>query len=158
MLSGFLSAQTRDRMESIKVSNKIYKPKFLTSMDDEMFTYGDILKGPIEFVRIDQTYRDYLKSKIKADLPEHPNKYKKAYYEEEYDYKREQKLDSQELDQLINRKKREIAVYEKYLEKLIAQRDKEEAEQRRKGAILKRMHSDNAICSYTLLVKSLSLR
>ena len=132
MLSGFLSAQTRDRMESIKVSNKVYKPKFLTSMDDEMFTYGDILKGPIEFVRIDQTYRDYLRSKIKADLPEHPNKYEKAYYEEEYDYKREQKLDSQELDQLINRKKREIAAYEKYLEKLIAQRDKEEAEQRRK--------------------------
>ena len=132
MLSSFLSVQTDHEFESIKKSNKTYKPKILTSIDDEQFVYGDILKGPIEFIRIDETYREYLRSKVNPNLPLHPNKYEKEYYQEEYDYKKEQKMDEKQLDRLIARKQKEIAEYEKYIEKLIEQREFEEAEQRKR--------------------------
>lgn len=132
MLSSYLSVQNDHEFESVKKTNKTYKPKILTSIDDEKFVYGDLLKGPIEFVRIDETYREYLRSKVKEDLPAHPNKYEREYYKEEYDYKKEQKMDEKQLDRLIARKQKEIAEFEKYIEKLIAQRDFEEAEQKRK--------------------------
>ncbi len=132
LLSDYLAVRDETEFQSIKKTSKTYKPKILTSIDDEKFTYGDIVKGPIEFVRIDDQYRQYLNSKVKEDLPAHPNKYTREYYEEEYDYRRERKLDEKELDKLIARKQKEIALYEKIVEDLIAQRDREEAEAKRR--------------------------
>ena len=132
LLSSFLTVQTDHEFESIKKSNKTYKPKILTSMDDEKFVYGDLLKGPIEFVRIDETYREYLRSKVKEDLPLHPSKQEREFFKEEYDYKKEQKMDEKQLDRLIARKQKEIAEYEKIIEKLVEQRNLEEAEQKRR--------------------------
>ena len=132
LLSDYLAVQDGTEFTSVKKTNKKYKPRVLTSIDDEEFTFGDIVKGPIEFVRIDDQYRQYLNSKIKKDLPTHPNKYEKEYYKEEYDYKHERKLDEKELDLLIARKEKEIALYEKIVEELIARRDIEEAEEKRR--------------------------
>ena len=132
LLSDYLSVQDEKELGSIKKNSKVYKPKILTSIDDEKFTYGDIVKGPIQFVRIDDEYRQYLNSKIKEDLPLHPKKQEKEYYQEEYDYRRERKLDERELDKLILRKQKEIALYEKIVEDLIIQRDREEAEAKRR--------------------------
>ncbi len=132
MLSSFLSVQNDHEFESIKKTSKTYKPKILTSIDDEKFVYGDLLKGPIEFVRVDEAYRNYLHAQVREDLPQHPNKYEKEYYKEEYDLKKAEKLEQKELDRLIARKEKEIAEWEKYVEKLIAQRELEEARQRQK--------------------------
>lgn len=132
MLSSFLSVQNDHEFASIKKNSKTYKPRILTSIDDEKFVYGDLLKGPIEFVRVDQAYRDYLHAQVREDLPVHPNKYEKEYYKEEYDLKKAEKLNQKELDKLIARKEKEIAEWEKYVEKLIAQRELEEAKQRQK--------------------------
>lgn len=132
MLSNYLAIQDESEYASIKKNSKVYKPKILTSMDDEKFVYGEILKGPIEFVRIDKKYQDYLNSKIRDDLPVHPNKYEKALYEDEYKYKRERKEDEKELEKLIARKRKEIADYEKVIAKLVERRELEEAEEKRK--------------------------
>ena len=132
LLSDYLSIKDESEYDSIKKTSKTYKPRILTSIDDEKFTYGDIVKGPIEFVRVDDTYREYLNSKVNNNLPTHPNKYEKDFYKEDYQYKNERKLDEKELDQLIARKRKEIALYEKIIEELIARRDREEAEEKRR--------------------------
>ena len=132
LLNSYLAVQDDEEFQSIKKSNKVYKPKILTSIDDEEFVYGDILKGPIEFVRIDEKYRQYLDSKVRKDLPAHPNKYEKEFFKEEYDYKKERKLDNKELDALIARKQKEAERYEKLIQKLIEERNIEEAEAKRR--------------------------
>ena len=74
MFTNYLAAQDSDRTKKLKSTSKQYKPKILTSLDDEQFTYGELLKGPIEFLRIDEDYQNYLDSKVKKDLPVHPTK------------------------------------------------------------------------------------
>ena len=132
LLSDYLAVQDDKEFNSVKKNEKKYKPRVLTSIDDEKFTYGDLVRGPVQFVRMDDQYREYLNSKVRKDLPEHPNKYEKEYYKEEYDYKHERKLDERQLDLLIARKEKEIALYEKIVQDLIIQRDKEEAEEKRR--------------------------
>ena len=65
IFANYITLRGKDRSKNAKVNSKVYKPKILTSMDDESFIYGPYLSGPIEFVRIDQGYQEYLDSKIK---------------------------------------------------------------------------------------------
>ena len=126
-LANFLAVQDDKEFKELKATTRSYKPKILSSIDDEEFTYGDIIKGPIEFVRVDETYRAYLRSKVRTDLPLRPNKHEEEYYREDYDYRRENRLDERELDKLIARKAREKELYEKIVEKLVEERNIEDA-------------------------------
>ena len=74
----FLSLRSKET-KPLKVKEKTYSPKVLTSMDDEVFVYGDQIKGPFEFVRIDENYLEYLEAS-KYQLPEHPTKQEKEYF------------------------------------------------------------------------------
>ena len=126
--STYLSLKDKTSFNRVKTNDKIYKPKVLTSLDDEKFVYGPIYKGPFEFVRVDEQYRKYLESKVRNDLPLHPTKQEKEYYADEYALKKEIKNDERELDRLIARKQKEVAKFEKEIAKIIAAREKEEAE------------------------------
>ena len=75
LLSDYLAVQDDKEFNSVKKNEKKYKPRVLTSIDDEKFTYGDLVRGPVQFVRMDDQYREYLNSKVRQDLPAHPNKY-----------------------------------------------------------------------------------
>lgn len=124
----YLSLKDNKTFNKIKTNDKIYKPRILTSMDDEEFVYGPYLKGPIEFVRIDEPYRKYLLSKAKKNLPVYPTRQEKEFYKDDYAFNKELRDDDRELEKLIARKQREIAKFEKQVAKIIAQREKEEAE------------------------------
>ena len=124
----YLSLKDNKAFNKVKTNDKIYKPRILTSMDDEEFVYGPYLKGPIEFVRVDEPYRKYLLSKMKKNLPVHPTKQEKEFYKDEYAFNKELRDDDRELEKLIARKQREIAKFEKQVAKIVAQREKEEAE------------------------------
>ena len=127
LTSNLLSLEASESSKVYKKSNKVYKPKLLNSCDDEVFLYGDLLKGPIEFVRADEGYLKYLNGKIKKDIPQYPNKVEKEYYKDEIEEKREIKAELKEIDALLKRVRREIAKWEKKVEKLIAERNIEEA-------------------------------
>ena len=84
MLSNYLALKSKNKKAKvIKTTTKQYKPRVLMSLDDEQFIYGDLLRGPIEFMRVDQGYLDYLDSLVKKDIPVHPTKLEKEYYKEE---------------------------------------------------------------------------
>ena len=129
LTSNLLSLEATEKSKVYKKSNKVYKPKLLPSCDDEIFTYGDLLKGPIEFVRVDDKYTEYLNKQISPDVPKHPNKVEKEYYKEELELKKNTKKHFSEVDLLLKRIKREITKWEKYLAKLIEERNIEEAKE-----------------------------
>ena len=128
MLSNYLALKSKDKKKVIKQINKQYKPKILHSIDDEEFVYGDLLKGPIEFMRVDEGYKQYLNSQVKKDLPIHPTKLEKEYYAEEYQEKKDTKANIEQIEKLEKRKKKAEADFDKKAQAMVAQREKEEAE------------------------------
>ena len=84
LVASFLSVGDDEQYQSIKKESKVYKPRFLKSIDDEEYVYGDFSHEPIEYVRADKAYRDYLEKKLHPLLPQHPNKFEKVYYHDEY--------------------------------------------------------------------------
>lgn len=126
LLSQYLALQDTKSFDSVKTNNKVYKPRVLTSLDDEKFVYGPIYKGPIEFVRIDSEYRKYLQDRARQDLPARPNKYEKEFYKEEYDYKKKIKEEQKQIDKLLARKYKDLKEFEKAVGKILAKRQEEE--------------------------------
>ena len=142
-LSNYLAIQDDEEYETIKRNTRIYKPKVLTSIDDEQFVYGDLLKGPLQFVRMDETYLEAMKNRIRLDLPETPNEAELEYYKDEYKENLNFEFDIEKLNELIDRKHQEILKWEEEVERLIQERNFEEAEiLRRELEIEKRFEND----------------
>ena len=91
LFANYITLKGNSESKSSKKNTKVYKPKILTSLDDESFIYGPLFEGPIEFVRTDEGYQKYLDSKVRKDLPLHPTKKEKEYYSLEYEKKSENK-------------------------------------------------------------------
>ena len=127
LLSNLLYLENTENSSVYKTTNRVYKPKLLESIDDESFMYDDLVKGPIDFVRADESYINYLKEKTPNELPEHPNKTERQYYGYEYDLKRNIRKELESIDSLLARIRRDIAKYEKRIEELLAERKVEEA-------------------------------
>ena len=128
LLSNLLFLDNGDNKKLYKKTEKVYKPKLLTSIDDEIFYYDDLLKGPIEYVRADEKYLDYLTARIPEDMPTHPNKLERKYFEDHYKLKADTYKDIEEIEDLLARIRRAISKYEKKVEKLVEEREVEEAE------------------------------
>ena len=127
LLSNLLFLENTENNGVYKKTSKVYKPKLLESIDDESFMFDDLVKGPIDFVRADESYINYLKERTPDELPEHPNKIEKQYYGYEYDLKRNIHKELDSIDSLLARIRKEIAKYEKKVEKCLAERNVEEA-------------------------------
>ena len=129
LTSNLLSLESTEKSKVYKKSNKVYKPKLLPSCDDEIFTYGDLVKGPIEFVRVDEKYTEWLNAQVSTKIPPKPNKVEREYFKEELELKKNTKKHISEVDQLLKRIRRQIAKWEKLIEKYIEQRNIEEAKE-----------------------------
>ena len=123
LFANYITLRGKDLSYNHKTNSRIYKPRILTSMDDEEFIYGPYLKGPISFVRVDEPYQEYLDSKLRKDLPLHPTKKEKEYYADEYEEKRENKEDLKEKNNLLKRKNKELAAFEKSVQKILKERE-----------------------------------
>ena len=123
LFANYITLKGKERSATTKGSVKQYKPKILTSPDDEAFIYGPLFAGPIEFLRTDKPYQDYLDSKVRKDLPLHPTKREKEYYAEEYAVKAENKEDLKQKNELIRRKNKEIAAFNKMAAKIDQERE-----------------------------------
>ena len=123
LFANYITLKGKDRSKNAKTNTKVYKPKILTSMDDESFIYGPLLNGPIEFVRMDKGYQDYLESKLRKDLPLHPTKAEKEYYKDEYAAKNEFKQDQKQLNDLIKRTEKSVKEFNKKAEKIDKERE-----------------------------------
>ena len=123
LFANYITLKGKDRSKNAKTNTKVYKPRILTSMDDESFIYGPLLNGPIEFVRMDQGYQEYLESKLRKDLPLHPTKAEKEYYADEYAAKSEFKQDQKQLNDLIKRTEKKVKDFNKQAERIDKERE-----------------------------------
>ena len=127
LLSNLLFLENTENNGVYKKTNKIYKPKLLESIDDESFMFDELVKGPVDFVRADEGYINYLKQVSEFELPKHPNKTEKQYYGYEYELKRNANKELGSIDALLSRIRKDIAKYENRIEQLLAERKVEEA-------------------------------
>ena len=123
LFANYITLKGNNMSKNHKTVSKVYKPKILTSMDDESFIYGPLLEGPIEFVRIDEGYQAYLESKLRKDLPAHPTKKEKEYYEDDYEARAENKQDAKQLNDLIKRRQKEVTAFERVVKNILAKRE-----------------------------------
>ncbi len=136
MFANYLSLQGKDKAETTKTRTHEYKPKILTSTDDEKFIYGPLLNGPIQFVRVDEPYQRYLDSKVSKDLPSEEslknNEHLRNYYSQELDVR---KLNHDEYDEkmkLLVRKGWQKIQFDKDVLARIKQREEEEERERQR--------------------------
>ena len=128
--SHLMSLGGYEHAHTYKSATKVYKPRLLSSIDDEAFIYGDLVKGPISFVRADESYLKYLQGL--ADLHKPPRKltrYEKDFFREEIKTKKGIDSEVKNIELLLKRIKREIARWEKIAEALIEERNEEEAKE-----------------------------
>ena len=123
LFANFVTLRGKDISKNHKEIKHIYKPRIATSMDDEQFVYGNLLKGPFTFVRADDKYQEYLNSKIRKDLPLHPTKHEKEYYADEYEEKRGIREDEKQKEELIKRRNKELRQFEKDVERILKERE-----------------------------------
>ena len=128
LLSNLLFLENTESVGIYERKNRVYKPKLLTSIEDESFLYDDLVKGPINFTRTDDSYIDYLNKKKDKELPNRPNKSEREYYKNEYKEKKKIAEQLKSIEALLNRTRREIAKFEKKAETIVEERNKEEKE------------------------------
>ncbi len=124
LFANYITLKGKEMSRDKKVNTKTYKPRILTSAEDEAFIYGPLLEGPIEFARVDAGYQEYLESKIRKDLPLHPTKKEKEYYADEYAEKSELRQDQKQLNDLLKRRQKEVNAFEKSVKNILVEREK----------------------------------
>lgn len=128
MFANYLALQGKDKSLNHVTKENHYEPEILTSSDDEEFEYGPLYGGPISFVRVDSQYQKYLAHRLHTDLPPEPSEGEKAYFADEYQENRDFKRDYLENLKLFKRKADEKIVFDKRVQEIIAEREKEEKE------------------------------
>ena len=123
LLASYLSVQGKDKAKTGKGVVKEYKPHILTSFEDESFIYGPYLRGPIQFVRADEGYINYLEKLVNKELPLHPNKAEKEYYKDEYEARKDVKEFAKQVESLVKRQERNAHAFDKVAEKIVAERE-----------------------------------
>ena len=123
LFANYITLKGKERSQVSKGSVKQYKPKIITSPDDDAFVYGSLYAGPIEFLRTDKAYQDYLDNKVRKDIPPRPTKREKEYYAEEYEVKAQVKEDLKQKNELIKRKTKEINAFNKAAIKIEQERE-----------------------------------
>ena len=109
MCSTFLLLKGKDMSPRTEKSKKAYKPIILHTVDDDIYKPMDYSK-PVEFIRIDDKYREYTESL--HDLDPHPTKQRKAYDKEKYDDNKKRRAKKAAVDALIARKPKEKEIYD----------------------------------------------
>lgn len=143
LVASFLAVRGSNPSRFASEKTKQYKPKILTSIDDEEFVYGPYLEGPIEFVRVDEPYRKASETTQtfyrEEDVYGKPSNYipKKEKIvgfmkKEEEDYIADARLENKSIhllsnakDQLLTRKRREAVAFEKKAISIIKSREQE---------------------------------
>jgi len=131
LLANFFAISSEESTATpIKEVKKETKPRVLDSIDDEMFIFGPIQKGPIQTVRMDEEYLRNLQARTR--IPPHLNNKEREYYGDEIAERLEQKDDYIELRALIRRKKDELKIWEQRVATTINRRLYEEEVARKK--------------------------
>ncbi len=120
----FLALKGRDA-PIIESKPKIYRPRILKTYDDEIYNPGASFDAPVEFIRVDEKYRQYMDTL--KDLNPHPTRAYQEYMKEEYADNKFRREETAQVDSLLKRKENELKKYEKKQEELL-QKEQEDWE------------------------------
>ena len=112
----FLALKGRDAPKE-ETKSKIYRPRILRTYDDEMYNPGASFDAPVEFIRVDEKYRQYMDTLM--DLNPHPTKAYQEYMKNEYAENKFKREETAQVDSLLKRKESEFKKYEKKQEELL---------------------------------------
>ena len=124
LVMNFLTLKGRDAPKE-EAKPKIYRPRILRTYDDEMYNPGPSFDAPVEFIRVDEKYRQYMDTL--RDLNPHPTRAYQEYMKDEYAENKFKREDTAQTESLIKRSENEFKKYEKNQEELI-QKEKEDWE------------------------------
>ena len=131
LLANFFAISSEESSaKPIREVKKESKPRVLDSIDEEMFIFGPIQKGPIQTVRMDEEYIRNLQARSR--IPQHLNNKEREYYADEIAERLEKHDDYTELRALIRRKKDELKIWEARVATTINRRLYEEEVARKK--------------------------
>ncbi len=119
----FLALKGRDAPKENTGKPKVYRPRILKTYDDEVFNPGRNNEGPIEFVRVDDKYREYQESL--HNLTNHPTKAYAEYMKDEYAENKARREETKQKDALIKRKEAEYEKYKKEQELLLKKEEED---------------------------------
>ena len=123
MFVNLLALKGKDPSVKVESKAKVYKPRILNNYDDSLFRPEPYYASPIEFVRIDDKYREY-KEKLE-ELNPHPTKAEANYNAEKYQDNKLKREETKQVDSLINRKAKEVEKYNKEQDALLKKEEEE---------------------------------
>lgn len=137
----------------LKETVKTYTPRILNTLDDEVYIFGPYYDGPLEFIRVDQQYLDFINRPL--DVDPHPTKAIADYDKDKYAKNREIKETAKEIEALKRRREAEARAYLKETQELLEKQKREAEEAKRqalaaaKAAELKRLQDARALLMAT---------
>ncbi len=120
----FLALKGKDA-PIVESKPKIFRPRILKTYDDEMYNPGASFDAPVEFIRVDEKYRQYMDTL--KDLNPHPTRAYQEYMKNEYAENKFKREETAQVDSLVKRKENEFKKYERKQEELL-QKEKEDWE------------------------------
>ncbi len=124
LMMNFLALKGRDAPK-VESKPKIFRPRILKTYDDEIYNPGASFDAPVEFIRVDEKYRQYMDTL--KDLNPHPTRAYQEYMKDEYADNKFRREETAQVDSLLKRKENELKKYEKKQEKLL-QKEQEDWE------------------------------
>lgn len=129
-MASFLAVDHNGPSPLALAKEKKYKPRILTTMEDEPFVYGPVPSKPIHFIRADdQYYLDQEKSLNEIKL--RPTKEEADYQKEDAEKKKKLDEEKKRVEALKRRREKELKEFQKQQEAL-------KAEKRRQAALEKK--------------------
>ena len=120
----FLALKGKDAPK-VESKPKIFRPRILKTYDDEIYNPGVSFDAPVEFIRVDEKYRQYMDTL--NDLTPHPTRTYQEYMKDEYAENKYKREEASQVDSLLKRKENDYKKYDKKQEELI-QKEKEDWE------------------------------
>ncbi len=124
LMMNFLALKGKDA-PIVESKPKIYRPRILRTYDDEIYNPGASFDAPVEFIRVDEKYRQYMDTL--KDLNPHPTRAYQEYMKAEYADNKFRREETAQVDSLLKRKENELKKYEKKQEELL-QKEQEDWE------------------------------
>ena len=112
---------------------KTYTPRILNTLDDDVYIFGPYYDDPIEFIRVDQKYLDFINRP--KDLDPHPTKAIADYNKDDYEENKEIRERAKEIEALKKRREAEAKAYLKESQELLAKQKREAMEVKHQAEI-----------------------
>lgn len=133
MFVDYITLRAKDNDSKGTPKYREYQPKILKTLDDEVYTFGSLYDGPVDYVRVDSKFREFLERP--RNVPAHPTKAEQAYFKKDYEHNKEIREYAAAVDSLIKRRDAEAKQYLKET-KALYERQKREAEAAKRQAEL----------------------